>query len=56
LGRYLRRRVKRYYAWDRAAAQIETVYRALLAGRPLPDTSFHSAEVRSTGQSLPEKL
>jgi glycosyltransferase involved in cell wall biosynthesis len=56
VGRYLRRRVKRHYAWDRAAVQIEAVYQALLAGQPLPATTFHGAQVRSTGRGLPEKL
>ncbi len=36
LGHYLRQRVIRYFSWQRAGEQIEAVYRALLAGEPLP--------------------
>jgi glycosyltransferase involved in cell wall biosynthesis len=54
LGQYLRQRVIRHYAWDRAAAQIEAVYQAVLAGQPLPATAFHGTEVRSGGRRIPE--
>jgi glycosyltransferase involved in cell wall biosynthesis len=40
LGQYLRRRVRRYYSWERAGKQIESIYHALLAGEPLPVTSM----------------
>ncbi len=36
LGNYLRQRVIRYFSWQRAGEQIEAVYRALLAGDPIP--------------------
>jgi len=41
LSRDLRQRVIRHYAWDRAGAEIETVYRAILNGeiQPVPQTS-----------------
>jgi glycosyltransferase involved in cell wall biosynthesis len=36
LGQYLRQRASRHFSWDRAGEQLETIYRALLAGEPLP--------------------
>jgi glycosyltransferase involved in cell wall biosynthesis len=54
LGRYLRRRVKRHYAWDRAAEQIGSVYRSLLAGQPLSATTLTATEVRPAGHRVPE--
>jgi glycosyltransferase involved in cell wall biosynthesis len=36
LGNYLRQRAIRYFSWQRAGEHIESVYRALLAGEPLP--------------------
>jgi glycosyltransferase involved in cell wall biosynthesis len=36
LGNYLRQRAIRYFSWQRAGEQIEAVYRALLAGEPIP--------------------
>lgn len=42
LGDYLRQRVIRHYSWQRAGEQIESVYRALLAGEPLPAATVQS--------------
>lgn len=36
LGYYLRQRVMRHFAWQTAGEQIDAIYRALLAGEPLP--------------------
>lgn len=38
LGGYLRRRAINHFSWQRSGEQIEAVYRALLAGEPLPAT------------------
>jgi glycosyltransferase involved in cell wall biosynthesis len=43
LGGYLRQRVIRHFSWQRAGEQIEAVYRALLAGEPLPVASMKPA-------------
>lgn len=43
LGAYLRQRVIRHFSWQRAGEQIEAVYRALLAGEPLPVTPMKPA-------------
>lgn len=50
LGSYLRQRVIRHFSWRRAGEQIELVYRALLAGEPLPASRLNPAVYR-----LPEK-
>ncbi len=50
LGHYLRQRVIRYFSWQRAGEQIESVYRALLTGEPLPASGLKMA-IRSR---LPE--
>ncbi|MBE7550455.1 MAG: glycosyltransferase family 4 protein [Anaerolineales bacterium] len=50
LGSYLRQRVIRHFSWRRAGEQIESVYRALLAGEPLPASRLKPAVYR-----LPEK-
>jgi glycosyltransferase involved in cell wall biosynthesis len=46
LGHYLRQRVIRYFSWQRAGEQIESVYRALLAGEPLPSSSLKQTNIR----------
>lgn len=51
LGRYLRERAIRHFSWDRAGEQIEAVYRALLAGEPLP-----ARRLSSTIHHVPENL
>ncbi|MDM8520307.1 glycosyltransferase family 4 protein [Anaerolineales bacterium HSG6] len=43
LGRYLRRRVKYHFSWDKAGQQIEAIYYALMAGTPLPVTQIQPA-------------
>jgi glycosyltransferase involved in cell wall biosynthesis len=43
LGQYLRQRVIRSFSWQRAGEQIESVYRALLAGEPLPLSNLKPA-------------
>lgn len=50
LGAYLRQRVIRNFSWGRTAEQIEVVYRAMLAGEPLP--AAHKS--RWTAQRLSE--
>ena len=52
LGRFLRQRALRLFSWDRAGEQIEAVYRALLAGEPLPVSATRRAR-RSTTRSFP---
>ncbi len=46
LGQYLRRRVINYFSWDKAGKQIEAVYKALLAGEPLPSPQTGSGSTR----------
>lgn len=36
LGQYLRQRVIKYFSWQDAGEQIESIYLALLTGQPLP--------------------
>jgi glycosyltransferase involved in cell wall biosynthesis len=43
LGSYLRQRVIRHFSWQRSGEQVESVYRALLAGEPLPVPSLKAA-------------
>lgn len=43
LGHYLRQRVIRHFSWQRAGEQIEAVYRALLAGEPIPASGLKPA-------------
>jgi glycosyltransferase involved in cell wall biosynthesis len=50
---YLRRRVIHHYSWDRAAERIEAIYRALLAGAPLPTATFKT-KIKSTSRGLTE--
>jgi len=53
LGRFLRQRALRLFSWDRAGEQIEAVYRALLAGEPLPVPTTRRARARrSTTRSF----
>jgi glycosyltransferase involved in cell wall biosynthesis len=49
LGHSLRQRVVRHFSWRRAGEQIESVYRALLAGAPLP------SDLKPAVYRLPEK-
>lgn len=49
LGQYLRQRASRHFSWDWAGEQLEAIYRALLAGEPLP-----SPKAKPT--SLPKNL
>ena len=52
LGQFLRQRAVRHFSWDRAGEQIELVYRALLAGEPLPVAKTRRTDVRSTTRSV----
>jgi glycosyltransferase involved in cell wall biosynthesis len=54
LGQYLRQRAIQHFSWHWAGEQIESVYRALLAGQPLPLREPQRAGVAT--RSLPEKL
>jgi len=47
LGRRLRQRAIRLFSWERAGEQIEEIYRALLAGEPLP--SIRTRPTRFSG-------
>ncbi len=49
LGHYLRQRVIRYFSWQQAGEQIETIYRALLSGEPLPTPRLKPAHRRLPG-------
>jgi glycosyltransferase involved in cell wall biosynthesis len=51
LGQVLRQRALHLYSWDRAGEQIEAVYRALLAGEPLPVSASRRTR-RSTTRSF----
>ncbi len=48
LGQYLRQRAIRYFSWERAGEQIEAIYRALLAGEPLPTPKTRPKIVRKS--------
>lgn len=47
LGGYLRKRVIRFFSWQKAGEQIEAIYQALLAGEPLPVTTLQPVSENS---------
>lgn len=51
LGNYLRQRVIRYFSWQRAGEQMEAVYRALLAGEPIPAASTVKSAIRRLSEN-----